>query len=91
VLLNGYNKRFEDARSGRQSDFIKMYEQSGFPLTPKETWFPWSAQIHQIIDYRQKLSRTEGISGAVCVPALYDAVCELAGCFFDDLNIKEAF
>ncbi|GMO57892.1 MAG: hypothetical protein Ta2G_17830 [Termitinemataceae bacterium] len=91
VLLNGYNKRFEDAKSGRQSDFLNLYKDSGFPLTPKETWFPWSAQIHQVIDYDQKLSRTEGITGAVCVPALYDAVCELALCFFDELKIAEAF
>lgn len=92
VLINGYNKRFEESKSGRQNDFIQLYRERGFPLTPPETWFPWTAQIHQVIDYRKKLTCREKIPGAVFNPDLYSAVKELAGCFFDEaLDVPEVF
>jgi chromosome partitioning protein len=91
VLLNGYNRRYEESKSGRQSDFVKLYTESNFPLTPRETWLPWTTQIHQVVDYHKKLSCSTG-SGAVCCPELFNAVAELAGCFFDGpLPIPEAF
>ncbi|MDR1507215.1 MAG: AAA family ATPase [Treponema sp.] len=92
ILLNGFNRRYEDSKSGRQTDFVKLYQDSGFPLTPKETWFPWTSQIHQLIDYRRKITGEFNVSGAVFCPELYNAVTELAGCFFDEtLSIPEAF
>jgi chromosome partitioning protein len=92
VLLNGYNRRYEDAKSGRQSDFVNLYRNGKFPLTPGGTWLPWTAQIHQVIDYQKKLGCSAGITGAVHNPELYKAVTELAGCFFDGaLIIPEAF
>ena len=92
VLLNGYNRRYQESKSGRQSDFVKLYTEGRFPLTPRETWFPWTSQIHLIIDYHKKLSRSAGTSGAVCCPELFNAVAALAGCFFEeDLEIPEAF
>jgi chromosome partitioning protein len=92
VLVNGYDKRFEEAKSGRQNDFLELYRKNEFPMTPPETWFPWTAQIRLIVDYHKKLSRQERTPGAVCNPDLYNAAAELAGCFFDeDLAIPEAF
>jgi chromosome partitioning protein len=92
VLLNGYNRRYEESKSGRQNDFLSLYTDGKFPLTPKETWLPWTAQIHQVIDYHRLLSGKPGIPGAVCCPDLYGAVTELAGCFFDEApGIPEAF
>jgi chromosome partitioning protein len=92
VLLNGYNKRYEESKSGRQNDFYKLYADKEFPLTPKETWMPWTAQIHQVIDYHRLLSNKIGTPGAVQCPDLYNAVTELAGCFFDEAPvIPEAF
>ena len=92
VLINGYDKRFEESKSGRQNDFVELYRKSGFPLTPAETWLPWTAQIHLVVDYHKKLARTKGSPGAVCNPDLYNAVSALAGCFFDEqLIIPEAF
>jgi chromosome partitioning protein len=92
VLINGYDKRFEESKSGRQSDFIKLYQDGGFPLTPAETWLPWTSMIHLLIDYKKKLSGTKGLQNAVYNPDLYRAVAELAGCFFDEeLNFPEAF
>ena len=92
VLINGYDKRFEESKSGRQNDFLELYRKGEFPLTPVETWFPWTAQIHLIVDYHKKLTCTRGISGAVYNPDLYKAVSELAGCFFNsELTIPEVF
>jgi chromosome partitioning protein len=92
VLINGYDKRFEEAKSGRQSDFLELYRKAEFPMTPVETWMPWTAQIHLLVDYHKKLTNVQGSSGAVYNPDLYRAITELAGCFSDsELEIPEAF
>jgi chromosome partitioning protein len=95
VLINGYDKRFEEARSGRQNEFMELYRKDEFPMTPSETWLPWTTQIRLIVDYHKKLTRQERnlrIPGAVYNPDLYNAVAELAGCFFDEtLQIPEVF
>ncbi|MDR1389532.1 MAG: ParA family protein [Treponema sp.] len=92
ILLNGYEKRYEESKSGRQNDFVDLYRNSGLPLTPASTWLPWTSGIYQIIDYRKKLCGAKNVPGAVCNEALYSAVTELAGCFFDEaLDIPEAF
>jgi chromosome partitioning protein len=91
VLINGYNKRFEESRSGRQNDFLDLYRKAGFPLTPPDTWFPWTARIHLVVDYNRPLGAGR-IAGAVCNPELYSAVAQLAGCFFDEeLPLPEVF
>jgi len=92
VMINGYDKRFEESKSGRQYDFLELYQKKEFPLTPVETWLPWTTQIHLIIDYHRNLTNAKGNFGAVYNPDLYKAVSELAGCFFDDeLKIPEVF
>lgn len=91
VLVNGYSSRYEDAKTGRQSDFIRLFQEKCLPLTPRETWLPWTSAMHQAVDYRNKLSRSP-LPGAVCSIGLYNAVKELAGCFFDEaLPLPEAF
>jgi len=92
VLLNGYDRRYEESKSGRQSDFLDLYSKGNFPMTPVETWLPWTAQIHLAVDYHKKLTSTKGNSGAAYSPDLYKAITELANCFFDEpLAIPEAF
>ena len=92
VLINGYDKRFEEAKTGRQNDFLELYRKREFPLTPVETWFPWTSQIHLLVDYHKSLTCSKGFSGAVYNPDLYKAVTELAGCFCDEkLFIPEVF
>jgi chromosome partitioning protein len=92
VLINGYDKRFEESKSGRQNDFIKLYQKDELPLMPVETWLPWITMIHLIVDYHKNLSRTKGVPNTVYNPDLYKAVTELAGYFFDEeLQIPEVF
>jgi len=92
ILINGYDKRFEEAKSGRQNDFLELYGKGGFPLTPVKTWLPWTAHIHLIVDYHKDLTCKKGIPGTVYNPDLHKAVSELAGCFFDSgLQIPEVF
>ena len=92
VLINGYDKRYDESKSGRQLDYLKLYQDGHYELTPKETWLPWTSQIHQLIDYHKALACTKGNTGAVYNPDLYKAITELADCFFDEgLVIPEVF
>ena len=92
VLINGYDKRFEEAKSGRQNDFVELYRKKEFPMTPVETWLPWTTHVHLIVDYHKDLTCKKGAPGAVYNPDLYKAVVELAGCFFDgELHVPEVF
>jgi chromosome partitioning protein len=91
VLLNGYDRRYEHSRTGRQSDFVELYANSGLPLTPPATWLPWTAGMSQAIDYHKTLS-AKPLPGAVHNEALYRSITELAGCFCDgEPAFPEAF
>jgi chromosome partitioning protein len=92
ILINGYARRFGDSKAGQQNEFLHLYREANFPLTPTETWLPWTAQIHQAVDYRKPLTGQKGVPGTVCNPDLYEAIAELAGCFFaEELFMPEAF
>jgi chromosome partitioning protein len=92
ILINGYDKRFEESKSGRQNDFIKLYQKDELSLMPMETWLPWTTMIHLIVDYHKNLSCVKGVPNTVYNPYLYKAVTELSGCFFDEeLQIPEVF
>ena len=92
VILNGFDKRYEGSKSGRQLDFLKLYQQGSYRLTPKETWLPWTTQIHQLVDYHKSLTCSKGLPGFVYNLDLYLAITNLACCFFDEeLNIPEVF
>jgi chromosome partitioning protein len=94
VLINGFNKLFEEAKSGRQYDFIDLYRKGNYSLTPVNTWMPWTHQIHLIVDYHKSLSCKQGYRNTVYNPELYKAVTELAECFIDEneaLSVPEVF
>jgi chromosome partitioning protein len=82
VTINGYNKRYEEASGGRQKEYIEEF-QKAFPMTPKETWYPWTADMNELKDLRKKLSR-KGEAGTARNPGLYEAVVNLSECFIDD-------
>jgi chromosome partitioning protein len=93
VLINGYDKRYEEAKSGRQLDFIDAYRNAELPLLPAETWLPWTNHIHLLVDYYQNLSCVKGKVKAVYNPDLHKAIAELAQCFVDSEldNAPEVF
>jgi len=78
VLINGYDKRFEESKSGIQHDFSSMYKRNEFPLTPTETWLPWTSHVHKLVDYHMPLARLKSHAGAVHNSALFNAVSMLA-------------
>jgi len=84
IMVNGFNKRFLEAKSSRQNDYLEKYREAEFPMTPVETWFPWTAAIRFVVDYHKNLSKTKGSKDSIYNPELYKAVMELAGCFFDE-------
>jgi hypothetical protein len=94
VTINGYNKRYEEFARGRQREYIHVEEfRKAFPMTPKETWYPWTADMNELKDMRKKLSRKPE-AGSICNPARYDAVANLVECLLDgddDLAWKGAF
>ena len=90
IIVNGFNKRFLESKSGRQADYLKLYEDAGFPMTPAGTWFPWTSSMRFIVDYHKTLSNVKGAKDSVYNPELYKAVSELASCFFDEeLSVSE--
>jgi chromosome partitioning protein len=84
VSVNGFDRQYEDAKSGKQRDYVEMY-QTHFAghITPKESWFPWVADMNDIKDRRKMLSKNP-VKGAVCNPGLYGAVAALADLLSDD-------
>jgi cellulose biosynthesis protein BcsQ len=94
ITVNGYNRQYEGAESGKQKEYLELYAQAfAGHMTPPETWYPWTQDMNEIKDRNMMLSgkKTEG---AVCNKKLYDAVIALARCFIDEdelRSIPEAF
>jgi chromosome partitioning protein len=82
VTINGYNKRYEEAHGGKQKEYVEEF-QKAFRTTPKETWYPWTADMTELKDMKKKLSRGNE-TGSICNPALYEAVVNLAECFLEE-------
>lgn len=84
VTINGFNKRFANAITGEQKDYIESYKAlPGIHLTPMETWFPWTKDMNRIKDRGMRLSEKKGVKNSVYNPALYESVYQLALCFVD--------
>jgi chromosome partitioning protein len=91
VLLNGYDNKYAESKFGVYRDFVRVYREKGLPLTPKETWFPWTYLMRHLIDGNKRLSWKPNLSGTVYHKELYNAVYELGECFFESLEKPEAF
>jgi chromosome partitioning protein len=84
VSVNGFDRQYEDAKSGKQRDYVEMYRTHfAGHITPVETWFPWAADMNEIKDKQKPLSG-DPIKGAVCNSGLYRAVISLANLFLDE-------
>jgi chromosome partitioning protein len=84
VTVNGYDRQYEHAVSGKQRDYVQMYQESfSGHITPSESWLPWTADMNEIKDRRKALSN-EPVKGAVYNPGLYRAVVSLAGMLIEE-------
>jgi chromosome partitioning protein len=93
LSINGYNRQFEDASSGKQRDYVKIFQDYfSSHMTPSDTWFPWTVDMNDIKDKHKMLSRANE-KGAACNPGLYDAVINLVKTIIDEdeLNWPESF
>lgn len=90
VSVNGYDRQYEDAKSGKQRDYISLF-QDAFRghLTPHDTWLPWTADMNEIKDRRRPLSNAP-VKGAVYNPGLYRAVVALAASVIQETDLPWA-
>lgn len=89
LIVNGYNKQFADAVTGKQQEYISRYEEYfGNHLVPRECWLPWTKDMNNIRDRGLCLSKTK-IRGTVCNENLFNAIKNLAECFVDEDKIAE--
>lgn len=90
ISINGYDRQYEDAKSGKQRDYVEMYKNHfAGHITPAETWFPWVADMNDIKDRRKSLS-VNPVKGAVYNPGLYQAVVSLAGSIIEEDSLPWA-
>ena len=102
ITVNGYDHNFEDAKTGKQRDYVELFKSEFSNLTPVSTWFPWTPAVRESIDREEMVSSIDNaelfkekmgfVSPFVYAPALHKAVCELAESFLDEsLTRPEAF
>ena len=80
--INGYNHNYQDAKSGIQKDYLRLFSDSFENFTPKESWFPWTSTMKTIIDRDMYVSKNNSGSEFVLHEQLHSAVCEFAKCFY---------
>ena len=89
LIVNGYNKQFKDAVTGKQQEYISRYrEYFSDHLVPEECWLPWTKDMNNIRDRGLYLSK-EKIKGAVQNECLFTAIKNLAECFVEEEHIAE--
>ncbi|MFI3257015.1 MAG: AAA family ATPase [Spirochaetales bacterium] len=82
--VNGFNHRFEDSKAGNQREYLELFKNEFDNITPVPSWFPWTANMRQIIDRNMFLAKKEGVANSICNEQLHASVCSLAECFFED-------
>jgi chromosome partitioning protein len=88
ITINGYNRQYEDAESGKQKEYIDLYNQTfSEHITPSDTWYPWTQDMNEIKDRNRLLSRTK-IEGAICNQKLFDSVMAMARNFIDEDELR---
>jgi cellulose biosynthesis protein BcsQ len=57
ITINGYDRRFETARGGRQKEYLDEIQCNfGVDLLDKALWYPWAADMNRIKDSRMMLA-----------------------------------
>lgn len=94
LLVNGYNKQFEEANGGEQKQYIDIYkEQFKNHLLPVETWLPWTKDVTRYKDYKLPLS-DHFVMHAIKNKVLFDSIMSLCECLIPkeaELVKPEAF
>lgn len=91
--VNGYNKRYGDAKAGNQKEYLDLFRQTFDNFTPPQSWIPWTTTIRSVIDREMELSMNPG-PNRIANPVLFNSIRELSECLIDeDLNLSfsEAF
>jgi chromosome partitioning protein len=90
ITVNGYNRQYENAKGGKQKEYLDIYLQEFSRVTPRGAWYPWTADMNDIKDRKARLSFEPG-PGAVCNPELYQAAVRLSEfCAGGTLALKPA-
>lgn len=92
ITFNGYNHRYQNAKSGIQRDYVELFQETFDNLTPIKTWIPWTPCVRKYIDRDMKLSKTKISAECMQNPELFDALYQLANSLVDiNLPIPEEF
>jgi chromosome partitioning protein len=87
LTFNGYDHRWEGAKSGIQQDYVTLFTDTFENFTPKSAWYPWTTAIRKYIDRGLFLSDKIKDSDHLQNEQLFNAVYELASCFVDDNHL----
>jgi chromosome partitioning protein len=102
ITINGYNKRFEEAESGAQKEYINEFMARFDNMAERSAWLPWARRdMNEIKDRRRLLSEGAAVvdengQKAVVNKALHNAAANFAESFIDErllsgLRRPEAF
>lgn len=94
ITINGYNARYAQAEKGIQKEYIDYFRRD-FPMTPTETWLPWTSAVRKVTDQNMRIqaaSTDEHNKNAVVNQKLFGAVAALAKHIYgDNFFIPEEF
>lgn len=92
--VNGYNRRYGDAKAGSQKEYLDLFRATFGNLTPPESWIPWTNSLRSVIDREMELAQNPG-PNRISNPTLFSAIKELSECLLDESstvsNALEAF
>ena len=81
--INGYNRRYGDAKAGSQKEYLDLFRTTFQNLTPPESWIPWTNTLRSVIDREMELALNPG-PNRISNPTLFSALKELSECLLDE-------
>ena len=81
--INGYNRRYGDAKAGSQKEYLDLFRTTFQNLTPPESWIPWTNSLRSVIDREMELALNPG-PNRISNPTLFSALKELSECLLDE-------
>lgn len=62
LLVNGYNKHFEEYQNSSQKDYMSLFSMQFSNFLPTDAFLPWTTQVRRYIDRGEKIKPTEKYS-----------------------------